>query len=361
MRRTARALSVAALTGVALGAPASAASADPAAEVNPGTVAPGGSVTVSVTCDALDGSAPATLQATSQAFEEGTVELKRVPGTGEKAAGPVYRGSAQVPPAESFEGDPDAAGAESDWTVDGTCPAAGGGEGKEWSATFTVARESGGAGSVGGGSDSDPTDSDPTDSVLTDSGVSDLSVSDSGGGKGSDAGGKGESGDHQGGSGGGGTGGGPTCKDPESDWTGAEKAEPYAAESEAGKAEPGWDGAETEGTQGLGGTDTGGLGKEGLDTGGTDTGGTGAGETGRTDTGGTDASGIAPEWDTGAGKREPGAEDCGGATDQHGVQAGTGGTFTDSVPALVAGGVLIAGAFGGAAYRLRRRTTTPED
>ncbi|QKZ15925.1 hypothetical protein [Streptomyces chartreusis] len=375
MRRTARALSVAALTGVALGAPASAASADPAAEVSPGTVAPGGSVTVSVTCDALDGSAPATLQATSQAFEEGTVELKRVSGTGEKAAGAVYRGSARVPPAESFEGDPDAAGAESDWTVDGTCPAAGGGEGKEWSATFTVARESGGtgsggAGSVGGGSDSDPTDSDPTDSdptdsdatdsVLTDSGVSDLSANDSGGGKGSDAGGKGEeSGGHQGGSGG--TGGGHTCKDPESDWTGAEKAEPYAAESEAGKAEPGWDGAETEGTGGLGGTDTGGLGEEGLDTGGTDTGGTGAGETGGTDAGGTDASGIAPEWDTGAGKKEPGAEDCAGATDQHGVQAGTGGTFTDSVPALVAGGVLIAGAFGGAAYRLRRRTTTPED
>ncbi|MGW5466891.1 hypothetical protein [Streptomyces chartreusis] len=348
MRRTARALSVAALTGVALGAPASAASADPAAEVSPGTVAPGGSVTVSVTCDALDGSAPATLQATSQAFEEGTVELKRAAGTGEKAAGPVYRGSARVPPAESFEGDPDAAGAESDWTVDGTCPAAAGGEGKEWSATFTVARESGGAGSVGGGSDSDLTDSEPTDT-----GVSDLSVSDSGGGKGSDAGGKGEeSGGRQGGS----VSGGHTCKDPESDWTGAEKAEPYAAESEAGKAEPGWDGAETGGTGGLGGTETGGLGEEGLDTGAT-----GAGETGGTDTGGTDASGIAPEWDTGAGKKEPGAEDCGGATDQHGVQAGTGGTFTDSVPALVAGGVLIAGAFGGAAYRLRRRTTTPED
>ncbi|MFJ2000396.1 hypothetical protein [Streptomyces chartreusis] len=367
MRRTARALSVAALTGVALGAPASAASADPAAEVSPGTVAPGGSVTVSVTCDALDGAAPATLQATSQAFEEGTVELKRVSGTGEKAAGPVYRGSARVPSAESFEGDPDAAGAESDWTVDGTCPAAGGGEGKEWSATFTVARESDGAGSVGGGSDSDP-----TDSVLTDSGVSDLSVSDSGVGEGSDAGGKGEeNGGHQSGSGGGGTGGGHTCKDPKSDWTGAEKAEPYAAESEAGKAEPGWDGAETEGTGGLGGTDTGGLGdegtdagglgEEGLDTGGTDTGGTGAGEIGGTATGGTDASGIAPEWDAGAGKKEPGAEDCGGATDQHGVQAGTGGTFTDSVPALVAGGVLIAGAVGGAAYRLRRRTTTPED
>ncbi|MFD5859699.1 hypothetical protein [Streptomyces chartreusis] len=379
MRRTARALSVAALTGVALGAPASAASADPAAEVSPVTVAPGGSVTVSVTCDALDGSAPATLQATSQAFEEGTVELKRVSGTDEKAAGPVYRGSARVPPAESFEGDPDAVGAESDWTVDGTCPAAGGGEGKEWSATFTVARESGGAGSVGGGSDSDPSDSAVTDSVPTDSGVGDLSVSDSGGGKGSDAGGKAEesagkgegSGGHQGGSGGGGTGSGHACKDPESDWSGAGKAEPYAAESEAGKAEPGWDGAETGATGGLGGTETGGLGDEGTDTeglggeglgaGGTDTGGTGVGETGGTDTGGTDAGGIAPEWNAGAGKKEPGAEDCGGATDQHGVQAGTGGTFTDSVPALVAGGVLIAGAFGGAAYRLRRGTTTPED
>ncbi|WP_432192149.1 hypothetical protein [Streptomyces sp. bgisy027] len=351
MRRTARALSVAALTGVALGAPAAAASADPAAEVSPGTVAPGGSVTVSVTCDALDGSAPTTLQATSQAFEEGTVELKRVSGTDGKAAGPAYRGGARVPPAESFEGDPDAAGAESDWTVDGTCPAAGGGEGKEWSATFTVARESGGG----------------SESGVTDSGVSGLSVSDSGGGKGSDAGGKGRldgakgegSGGRQGGSGVGGTdGGGHTCKDPESDWTGAGRAEPYAAESEAGKAEPGWDGADTGGTGGLDGTDAGGLGGDGLGTGGTDTGGTGAGES---DAEGTDASGIAPEWDTGTGKKEPGAEDCGGATDQHGVRAGTGGTFTDSVPALVAGGVLIAGAFGGAAYRLRRRTTTPQD
>jgi hypothetical protein len=40
---------------------------------------------------------------------------------------------------------------------------------------------------------------------------------------------------------------------------------------------------------------------------------------------------------------------------QHGVRAGEGGAFTDSVPALVAGGLLIAGAFGGAVYRLRRK------
>ncbi|MFG3198547.1 hypothetical protein ACGFYT_20725 [Streptomyces sp. NPDC048208] len=42
---------------------------------------------------------------------------------------------------------------------------------------------------------------------------------------------------------------------------------------------------------------------------------------------------------------------------EHGVQAGAGGTFTDSVPALVAGGTLIAAAAAGAGYRLygRRR------
>ncbi|MFC5213098.1 hypothetical protein [Streptomyces coerulescens] len=398
MRCTARALSVAALAGVALGTPASAASADPAAEVSPGTVAPGGSVAVSVTCDALDGSAPATLQATSQAFDGGTVELKRISGTDKKAAGPAYRGSARIPSAENVEGAPDTAGPESDRTVDGTCPAAGGGEGgkgKEWSATFTVARESAGGDGNGG------------------------SASDSGGGKASDdggtseaGGGKGEaSGGHQGGNGGGGGGtggggGGRTCIDPHSGWTEAGKTEPYAGESEAGKAEPEWDGTETGGL-GEGGTDSGGLGDDGLDAGGMDTGGkdaggmdaggTGADGTGTggadfggtysegTDTEGTDTGGIAPEWDTGAGKTEtephadatepgwdgsgahsgkgePGADDCeGGAADQHGVRAGTGGTFTDSVPALVAGGVLIAGAFGGAVYRLRRRTPASQD
>ncbi|MGX1116571.1 hypothetical protein RKD37_001934 [Streptomyces ambofaciens] len=46
---------------------------------------------------------------------------------------------------------------------------------------------------------------------------------------------------------------------------------------------------------------------------------------------------------------------CGGATAEHGVRAGAGGTFGDSVPALVAGGVLIAGACGAAAHRLRLR------
>ncbi|MGW1541437.1 hypothetical protein ACWCPM_14580 [Streptomyces sp. NPDC002309] len=47
----------------------------------------------------------------------------------------------------------------------------------------------------------------------------------------------------------------------------------------------------------------------------------------------------------------------GGPAVEHGVQAGRGGTFGDSVPALVAGGLLIAGAAGAAGHRLWRRDT----
>ncbi|KUN89584.1 hypothetical protein AQJ66_03855 [Streptomyces bungoensis] len=48
-------------------------------------------------------------------------------------------------------------------------------------------------------------------------------------------------------------------------------------------------------------------------------------------------------------------DDCGPPAVQGGVQAGQGGTFTDSVPALAAGGALIAAACGGAGYRLHGR------
>ncbi|GHG87154.1 hypothetical protein [Streptomyces lanatus] len=275
MRRTARALSVAALAGTVLGAAAPTASADPAAEVSPGTVSPGGSVTVSVSCDASGGSAPESIEGVSQAFEDGVVDLKRVSGNDEKAAGPAYSGTARVPAAEDTESAP-----ESGWTVDGTCPAAAGEEGKEWSATFEVAGKGGGGGDGSGGGEA---------------------------GKG----------DPEGGLGGGG-GGSRTCDESGSDWS----------KSETGKREE--------------------------------------------DTGGTDAGTAAPGWEapTGGDKTDPGwseggshAEDCddGGASTEHGVQAGTGGTFTDSVPALVAGGLLIAGAAGGAVYRLRRRTPAAED
>ncbi|MCL8015461.1 hypothetical protein [Streptomyces sp. AS02] len=310
MRRTARALSVAALIGVVLGFAASAALADPAAEVSPGTVSPGGSVTVSVSCDPIEGNAPATIDATSQAFEERTVQLKRVPGNEEKAAGAAYSGTARVPPAENLEGDSDAVGSDSASTVDGTCPAASGGEGKPWSATFTVTR-------------------------------------DSGGGKDGDGGGK--------------------------DGAGAEDG-------------AGGEGGGEEGVEGgsQGGTDGGEAGEEGTEGGADDTGTgpeTGPGPDADADAGtGPDTGnrrpcaesrpdGSAPHltepyaeetealWDKGEGD----SADCDDAAARQGVRAGAGGAFTDSVPALVAGGVLIAGSLGGAVYRLRRKKTASED
>ncbi|MDN3268813.1 hypothetical protein [Streptomyces sp. MA15] len=54
---------------------------------------------------------------------------------------------------------------------------------------------------------------------------------------------------------------------------------------------------------------------------------------------------------------EPTTTPCPSPTAHQGVQAGGGGAFTDSVPAQVAGGLLIAGAFGAAAHRLHRRRT----
>lgn len=195
MRRIAVALSVVALVGAA----GPALAADPGAEVSPSSVRAGGSVTVSVTCEAIGGTVAETIDATSQGFDDGTVQLQRVPGNDDRGAGAAYRGTARI---SADGGERDAA-----WTVDGTCPAPPGGQGRPWSATFSIER------------------------------------------------------------GGGGGGGQPPCQEPRGDA-------------------------------------------------------------------------------------------CGGvpAAIQRGVQAGEGGTFTDSVPALVAGGVLIAAALGGAVYRLRRRT-----
>ncbi|MFE6622478.1 hypothetical protein [Streptomyces sp. NPDC057740] len=339
MRRTARALSVAALAGVVLGFAASAVFAEPAAEVSPGSVAPGGSVIVSVTCDPAGGQAPATLDATSQAFEDGTVELKRVSGDDDKGAGPAYSGTAGIPPAENFEGDPDAAGSDSAWTVDGTCPAAAGAEGRPWSATFAVALDSGGG---TGGKDAGQ---------------------DGGRGAGKDGG---DEGGTEGGGMDGGQGGGTGGKD---------------AGQDGGRG-AGKDGGDEGGTEG-GGMDGGQGGIDGDQGGGME--GAGAGGRGGTEggSGGTDGggrhcadpgSGMTEHGMTGPGMSEPGVTgpgttghgeaetDCADEAEQHGVRAGSGGTFTDSVPALVAGGFLIAGAAGGAVYRLRRKApTTPAD
>lgn len=276
MRSTARVLSVAALASATLGFAASAALADPAAEVSPSTVSPGGSVTVTVTCEPTGGEAPATIDATSEAFDEGTVQLQRVPGADE-ASGTSYRGTARLsgtddlagdaadeavpdePPADEAAPDgapadeaapgaaaPDTAAEEVAWTVEGTCPGAPGGKGKEWSATFHGGHGGGGGGVAGGG--------------------------DVPGGAGHVPGGS-------------------------SDVPGGSSHVPGGPSDVPGG---------------------GGVGGEG--------GGVGGG---------------------------------GGGPVQHGVQAGEGGTFTDSVPALVAGGILIAGALGAAAYRMWHRGSVP--
>ncbi|MFD3932843.1 hypothetical protein [Streptomyces sp. NPDC058614] len=159
MRRTARVLSATALAGIALGAAASAASADPAAEVTPGSVEPGGTVTISVTCDAIGGAPPDFIDAISQGFEEGKVQLRRVAGNddGPAAAAAAYSGTARIPPGENpdsggaavgpgsggSDAGPDggpAVGAENEWGVDGVCPVAPGGREKQWNAKYTVAR-----------------------------------------------------------------------------------------------------------------------------------------------------------------------------------------------------------------------------
>ncbi|MGK5692084.1 hypothetical protein ACSNOJ_04075 [Streptomyces sp. URMC 128] len=228
MRRTRHALFVAVLAGSALTGFAPVVSAEPAAEVSPATVEPGGTLTISVSCDPTGGPPPDSIDATSQAFDEGTVPLRKVTGNDDEVSGPAYRGTARIAPADNFEGDPDALGEDSAWTVDGTCPAAPGGEGKPWSATFTVAH---------GGGHHTPSHH-PTHEPS-----------------------------HR-----------PThkpCRDEQRD---------------------------------------------------------------------------AP--------RHHSAE-CGEAVVQRGVRAGDGGAFSDSVPALVAGGVLIAGAFGAAVHRLRNRESDP--
>lgn len=141
MRRTARlrALSVVLFAlGLTLGFAAPSAFADPAAEVSPSSVQPGGSVTVSVSCDPGTGTPPATLDATSEAFESQTVRLQLVPGNDDQVSGPAYSGTARVSADQELQDGAGDAAPDSAWTVDGTCPTADRAPGKAWSATFTV-------------------------------------------------------------------------------------------------------------------------------------------------------------------------------------------------------------------------------
>ncbi|MFE7649658.1 hypothetical protein [Streptomyces phaeoluteigriseus] len=264
MRRTARVLSVAALAGAVLSGVAPAASADPAAEISPATAAPGGSVTVTVTCDPLGAPAPRTIEAVSDAFEDGTVELTLEPG-GDELTGPAYRGTARIAPAADLDVPADAVGTDSAWTVDGTCPAPPGGEGGPWSATYDVPR-AGGAGPSAPSASSAPGVPSAPDCAPAHAAA---------------------------------------CSTPQPcppGHTASCPTHPAPQPCPTSRA---------------------------------------------TAPHGTAPHGTAPH---GTG--------CPGAAVQHGVRAGTGGTFTDSVPALVSGGLLIAGAVGAAVHRLCRRDRT---
>ncbi|WP_329440097.1 hypothetical protein [Streptomyces canus] len=143
MRRTARlrALSVVLpALGVTLGVAPPNAFAEPAAEVSPSSVQPGGSVTVSVSCDPGTGTPPATVDATSEAFETQTVRLQLVPGNDDKVSGPAYSGTARISADQELQEGAGGVGPDSAWTVDGTCPTADRAPGQAWSATFTVTR-----------------------------------------------------------------------------------------------------------------------------------------------------------------------------------------------------------------------------
>ncbi|WP_406175332.1 hypothetical protein [Streptomyces sp. NBC_00996] len=358
MRRTARALSATALAGAALGAAASAASADPAAEVSPGAVEPGGTVTVSVTCDGIEGSPPDFIDATSEGFEEGKVQLRRVEGAGQSAAGAAaYRGTARAPQGGEVDGGPDTVGAALEWGVDGACPGATGGRQKKWKASYTVARgntaASGTAQSLPAGNtvegplESDGGQSFPDSAAgqsLSDSAAG-QSLSDSAAGQSLSDSAAGQSLPDSG------TVARPpdsgTVEPPSDSGTGQRLPEGDTAgrlpDSDTGQRPP-----DSDTGQSPPDSDTG-QSPPDSDTGQSPP----DSDTGQSppdsDTGQRppDSDAVERPPESGSGQRPP--------TIEGGVQAGEGGAFTDSVPALVAGSVLIAGALGAAVHRLRRK------
>ncbi|TQJ91040.1 hypothetical protein FBY22_1839 [Streptomyces sp. SLBN-31] len=297
MRRTARVLSAAALAGAAVGLPATAAFADPASEVSPGTASPGGTVTVSVSCESTGGEAPPTIEATSQAFDEGTVQLQRVVGNDERAAGVTYRGTARIASATELEDGgpaavgpdtaiPDAAAPENTLVPDAAAPDA---VGPDAVGPDSVTPDAADPDAVG--PDKVPTDAAAPDDAPPDAAAPDVVGSDSRP---------------------------PGSVGPGSVSPGGVTADSAWTVNGTCPAAPGGHGAAWSATFKVD------LGAHASRK---------CGEQQRTD-------------------------GCGTAPVQRGVRAGEGGTFTDSVPALVAGGVLIAGALGAAAHRLRHRDST---
>ncbi|NBE52271.1 hypothetical protein [Streptomyces boluensis] len=158
--RTARALAASAVACAAVvGAAPLAFAGETAAEVSPRTVAPGGTVTISVSCPGRGNpSAPSTITANSQAFTSGSVRLHKVENGSMPGVGPAYNGTAHIAETSGFnQNGPNGVGSTSEWSVDGTCPGDG-----QWSASFTVSRGGGHNGPVRGGIGGSFTDSQTT-------------------------------------------------------------------------------------------------------------------------------------------------------------------------------------------------------
>ncbi|WP_052413906.1 hypothetical protein [Streptomyces glaucescens] len=295
-------MSVVVLTGVLSGGAASAALAEPSAEVSPAHAEPGGSVTVSVTCDPVGGSPPATLEAASQAFEDGLAELSLAGGQDGETSGAAYQGTARIVLPEDIDtGGAHTGGADTGGSGTGAADTGGSGIG----GAGTGAADTGGSGIGGAGTG----ETDTGGSGIGGAGTGETDTGGSGTG-GADTGGSGIGGAGTGGAGSGGAGTGGE----DSAWT-VDGTCP-AAHGEEGKP---WSATFTVARGG------------------------GPGQGHR---GGRSASPC------------PDPEDaaCGTAVVQRGVRAGEGGgAFGVSVPALVLGGLLIAGALGAAAHRLYLR------
>ncbi|KAB1981419.1 hypothetical protein [Streptomyces triticiradicis] len=345
MRRTACVLYATALAGAALGAAASGASADPAAQVSPGSVEPGGTVTVTVSCEATGGTLPDSIDASSQGFQEGMVQLHRVEGADPGAAGAAsYSGTAHISSGEPGTAPDQAAYSATEGASTARGPGVPGGSGA------SDAKNSDGAGAadpVSGGSNimgpdapaPAPGAGDPAVPVPPAPGIA-----------------------------------GP-------DTAGPDDVGPDTVPETPGLDTPGLDTPGPDAVPDMVGPDTPGPGTV-PDTPGPDTAAPGPVDPDRADpgTGGADGrwnvGGVCPAPPGGHGKQwtasyavargvtathgpdgGTGSDSFAGGrppTVQRGVRAGEGGVFTDSVPALVTGGVLIAGALGAVAHRLHR-------
>ncbi|MFD7401738.1 hypothetical protein ACFV7R_03515 [Streptomyces sp. NPDC059866] len=289
---SARVLSVAVLAGAVLASAVPVASADPAAEVRPAASRPGGSVTVSVSCDPFGGKAPATVVAKSKAFPGGTLKLNLVPGNDNALSGPAYRGTARIPPAASLAALPPPAGSAAPPPAGSAAPPA---------ADPAAPPPAGSAAPPPAGSAAPPA-ADPAAPPPAGSAA-------------------------------------PPAADPAAPPPADPAAPPAAGSAPPPAAAPPAAGTESSWTvEGTCPAAPGAKGKPFKTT-----------------------FIVARPEDGGIGPRcTVPRESCKPPVIQHGVKAGEGGDFGVSVPALVTGGLLIAGALGAAVYRLWRRDSSAD-